>query len=132
VTTEKTQTSYREENMVLEYVSLGVIFALLILLTVVIVQLGSLPGKIARRRGHPWPDAVNAASWIGLATGIFWPLAFIWAFLPLPARTSSSDVSGPGSETGTGDAAKLQDRFAALEATIEKLQKQDTEKEGSA
>ena len=115
--------------MVLDYVALGVIFALLILLTVVIVQLGSLPGKIARRRGHPWPDAVNAASWIGLATGIFWPLAFIRAFLPLPARSGSSDASGPGSETGTGDAAKLQDRIAALEATIEKLQKQDTEKD---
>jgi hypothetical protein len=111
--------------MVLDYVALGVIFALLILLTVVIVQLGSLPGKIARRRGHPWPDAVNAASWIGLATGIFWPLAFVWAFLPLPARSGSSDASGP-----TGDTAKLEDRIAGLEATIEKLQ--SAEQEGAA
>jgi hypothetical protein len=128
VTTEKTQTLYREETMVLDYVALGVILFLLILLTIAIVYIGSIPGKIAVKRGHPWPDAVNAASWIGLATGIFWPLAFIWAYLPLPARKDgSSNASG-----SAGDAANLQDRIAALEATIEKLQKQDAEKEGAA
>ena len=113
--------------MVLDYVALGVIFFLLILVTVVIVQLGSLPGKIARRRDHPWPDAVNAASWIGLATGVFWPVALIWAFLPLPAKPSSSNVSDSST-----NAAKLEDRIAALEATIKKLQVQVADKEGAA
>jgi hypothetical protein len=112
--------------MVLDYVALVVIFFILILVTVAIVLIGSLPGKIAVKRGHPWPDAVNAASWIGLATGVLWPFAFVWAFLPLPAR-SSSDASRP-----TSDTAKLGDRIASLEATIEKLQKQDAEKEGAA
>jgi hypothetical protein len=111
--------------MVLDYVALGVIFFLLILVTVAIVLIGSLPGKIAVKRGHPWPEAVNVASWIGLATGVFWPIAFIWAYLPLPAASSSSDASGP-----TGDTAKLEDRIAGLEATIEKLQ--SAEQEGAA
>jgi hypothetical protein len=86
------------------------------------VLIGSLPGKIAVKRGHPWPDAVNVASWIGLATGVFWPIALIWAFLPLPARTSSSDASQP-----TGDTTELEDRIAALEATINELQSRENE-----
>ena len=110
--------------MVLDYVALVVIFFILILITVVIVLLGSLPGKIAVKRGHPWPDAVNVASWIGLATGIFWPIAFIWAFLPLPAR---KDGSTDSSQTGGEGTAQLQDRIAALEATIKELQSERQE-----
>lgn len=108
----------------LDYVALGVIFFLMVLITGVIVVLGSLPGKIARRRGHPWPDAVNVASWIGLATGVFWPVAFIWAFFPFPQRAGESTAES------SGDTAKLDDRVASLEAAIEKLQSQS--KEGAA
>ena len=44
-------------------------------------RLGALPGQIARQRGHPQADAINAAGWLGLLTlGLLWPLALIWAF----------------------------------------------------
>lgn len=108
----------------LDKVALGVIFFLLVLITAAIVFIGSLPGKIAIKRGHPWPDAVNAASWIGLATGVFWPVAFIWAFLPVPQRAKE------GSETATqpsADSTDLAARVASLEATIKKLQSQSKE-----
>ena len=105
----------------LDYIALGVIFFLMVLVTAAIVVIGSIPGKIARHRGHPWPDAVNAASWIGLATGVFWPVAFIWAFLPVPQR--SKDDSGDA----TSDTADLGGRIAALEAALEKLQSQSKE-----
>jgi hypothetical protein len=108
----------------LDYVALGVIFFLLVLVTVAIVALGSIPGKIARKRGHPWPDAVNAASWIGLATGVFWPVAFIWAFLPIPQRSEIRSAEA------TADRADLEGRIASLEAAIEKLPSQS--KEGAA
>lgn len=117
--------------MILDYVALGVIFFILVLVTVVIVLIGSLPGKIAVKRGHPWPDAVNVASWIGLATGVFWPIAFIWAYLPLPVRKDgSSSTPQTGSKTTTGDTANLEDRIAALEATIKELQ--SLQQEGTA
>ncbi|QDS92440.1 Inner membrane protein YiaW [Roseimaritima multifibrata] len=49
---------------------------------VAIVTIGALPGKIAAKRGHPQASAINAASWMSLATlGALWPLAFVWAFL---------------------------------------------------
>jgi hypothetical protein len=111
----------------LDYVALGVIFFLIVLLTAAIVVIGSIPGKIARRRGHPWPDAVNAASWIGLATGVFWPVAFIWAFLPIPQRVQESSA---GAAQPSADTTALAERVAALEAAVEKLQSQF--KEGTA
>lgn len=59
------------------------VLAVLFLVTVVIiVALGSLPKKIALKRNHPQVEAINAASWIGLAmAGIGWPIAFVWAFV---------------------------------------------------
>ncbi|MCC7338835.1 MAG: DUF3302 domain-containing protein [Pirellulaceae bacterium] len=57
-----------------------------------VVFLGSLPKKIALKRNHPQVDAINAASWIGLACGgIGWPIAFVWAFL----RSGNASHSGP-------------------------------------
>jgi hypothetical protein len=54
-------------------------------------RLGSLPGQIARQRGHPQADAINVAGWVGLLTlGLFWPLALIWAFTR-PQAASEAD-----------------------------------------
>ena len=85
---------------VLDGAALVVIFLIIILIATAIVFLGSLPGKIARKRGHPYPDAVNAASWIGLATGIFSPVAFIWAFLPVSVNRceESADAGSTGAD----------------------------------
>ena len=59
-----------------------VVFAVLIFVGVVIVvSLGKLPGQLARKWDHPQAAAINAMSWIGIATGgLLWPIAFIWAF----------------------------------------------------
>jgi hypothetical protein len=105
----------------LSYVALFVIFFLLVLITAAIVATGSLPGKIALKRGHPWPEAVNVASWIGLATGVFWPVAFIWAYLPVPQRGTEG---ANGATQPSADTADLEARVASLEATVRKLQSQ--------
>lgn len=100
---------------VLDVAALIIIFIIIILAAVVIVALGTLPGKIARKRGHPYPDAVNAASWIGLATGVLWPFAFVWAFLPVPKNR------GDGSADTDAEMAKMRQRLGALEAASAKL-----------
>jgi uncharacterized BrkB/YihY/UPF0761 family membrane protein len=62
-----------------------VLAVLLATAVVIVVFLGSLPGKIAAQRGHPQAAAVNVASWLGVATlGFLWPVALIWAFLKTP------------------------------------------------
>ena len=64
--------------------------ALIILFVVigtVIWLMGSLPGHVARRRGHPHAEAVRVAGWITLIFGFaLWPVALIWAYLDVPAR----------------------------------------------
>jgi uncharacterized membrane protein len=65
------------------------IFAWIVLLVLVavFVALGMMPGRIARKRGHPWPEAVAVGSWATLIFGfVFWPLVLIWAYVDVPVR----------------------------------------------
>ena len=70
-----------------------VVFAVLIFVGVIIVvSLGKLPGQLARKWDHPQAAAINAMSWIGIATGgLLWPIAFIWAFTN-PFGTKSAAI----------------------------------------
>ena len=73
------------------------IFAWIVLLVLVatlvalVVALGIMPGRIARRRGHPWAEAVAVGSWATLIFGfVFWPLVLIWAYVDVPERRETS------------------------------------------
>lgn len=76
-----------------------VVFAVLIFVGVIIVvNLGKLPGQLAQKWSHPQASAINAMSWIGIATGgLLWPIAFIWAFTnPFGAKSAiKEDQQGP-------------------------------------
>ena len=64
-----------------------VLLVLVATLVAVFVALGMMPGRIARKRGHPWPEAVAVGSWATLVFGfVFWPLVLIWAYVDAPAR----------------------------------------------
>lgn len=53
----------------------------------VFVAMGMAPGYIARKRNHPWLQAVEVAGWAFLIFGIvLWPLALVWAFVDVPRR----------------------------------------------
>ncbi|MET4121311.1 hypothetical protein ABIB85_007791 [Bradyrhizobium sp. JR1.5] len=76
-----------------------VVFAVLILVGVIIVvNLGKLPGQLAHKWNHPQAGAINAMSWIGIATGgLLWPVAFIWAFTtPFGTKSPVGDGRQPG------------------------------------
>jgi hypothetical protein len=67
---------------VLDIIAFVVFGVLLVAAVVIVVTLGSLPGQIAHKRGHPQAAAIIVAGWLGLVTGgILWPLDLIWAFL---------------------------------------------------
>ena len=64
-----------------------VLIVLAATLVAVVVALGTMPGRIARKRGHPWPEAVTVGSWATLVFGfVFWPLVLIWAYVDVPER----------------------------------------------
>jgi prepilin signal peptidase PulO-like enzyme (type II secretory pathway) len=72
-------------------------FAWIVLLVViatfagVIIALGVMPGRIARRRGHPWAEAVAVGSWASLIFGfVLWPLVLIWAYVDVPEKRGAA------------------------------------------
>jgi hypothetical protein len=68
-----------------------VLLVLLATLVAVFIALGMMPGRIARKRGHPWPEAVAVGSWATLVFGfVFWPLVLNWAYVDAPARREPS------------------------------------------
>ena len=85
-----------------------VVFAVLIFVGVIIVvSLGKLPGQLAQKWNHPQASAINAMSWIGIATGgLLWPVAFIWAFTnPFGAKSPARDERQPGGSSESDVAA---------------------------
>lgn len=85
-----------------------VVFAVLIFVAVIIiVSLGKLPGQLATKWGHPQASAINAMSWIGIATGgLLWPIAFIWAFTN-PFGIKSAVINDDRQSHGVEDDAAM-------------------------
>jgi hypothetical protein len=76
------------------------IFAWFVLLILVASAIGVfciagwLPGHIANTRGHPWAEAVRVAGWVTLICGFaLWPLAWIWAYVDVPASSKGEQQS---------------------------------------
>jgi hypothetical protein len=97
-----------------------VVFAVLIFVGVIIVvTLGKLPGQLAHKWNHPQASAINAMSWIGIATGgLLWPVAFIWAFTtPFGKESTVKDDRGLSS---TGEVDSSATRVTALRKPSDK------------
>ncbi|MCY6383515.1 DUF3302 domain-containing protein [Hoeflea prorocentri] len=62
-----------------DYLTFLFILILIIAFFYILIQIGSLPGKIAERRNHPHAGAVKIIGWIGLFTVFPWVHAIIWA-----------------------------------------------------
>ena len=65
-----------------DYITFASLAAMAIAVVVVILFLGSLPGRIAIARKHPDADAVRVMGWAGLLFALPWIQAFGWAFKP--------------------------------------------------
>lgn len=75
------------------------IFAWIVLLILlscavfVVVLMAMLPGIIAKKRNHPWAEAVTVAGWVTLFLGfVLWPVVLIWAYVDVPAGRSQEAV----------------------------------------
>ena len=95
----------------IDYFAWLVFIVIILAAAYVFVALAQLPGKTAKKRGHPQADAINVAGWIGLFTaGVVWVIAIIWAFMkPIaPYQDDSAD-----------ETEALRARVAELEARLE-------------
>lgn len=68
----------------------AVLIIVLLVMVLVIWLMGTLPGHVARRRNHPWAEAVSVAGWITLIFGfVLWPIVMIWAYVDIPAKRTA-------------------------------------------
>ena len=71
---------------VLDIFAAFILVVLFLVAIAVFVALGMVPGYIARKRNHPWAEAVTVAGWLTLIFGFaLWPLSLIWAYVDAPA-----------------------------------------------
>ncbi|MGC1465687.1 MAG: DUF3302 domain-containing protein [Pseudolabrys sp.] len=62
-----------------------VLVVLAVCTVAVIVIMAMLPGMIAKRRHHPWAQAVTVGGWVTLFLGfVLWPVVLIWAYVDIP------------------------------------------------
>lgn len=103
----------------LDYVALGLVFFVVIVLFYGIIALHDIPYEIAVRRNHPHQDAIHATGWVSLFTlHALWPLLWIWAMLYREDRGwGLSDGGTPKNHVLhlESQVADLQQRLAALE-----------------
>ena len=75
-----------------------ILIALVFVLAVIYIELGGLPGKTARERGHPQADAISVLGWLGLLLGLLpWLVAMVWARMQ-PLRVVPDNAQDPVAE----------------------------------
>jgi hypothetical protein len=85
------------------------------------VFLGSLPGRIAKERGHPHANAINIGGWATLVLALVgWPFVLMWAMSETTGRENlSPDGEGSARDALGAEVRDLKQRLAALESKIE-------------
>jgi len=88
--------------MNLEIVSLFLILFAVIIIVWGIAVVHTLPGKIAKKRGHSQVEAIEITSYLGLLVFPLWMGALIWAYLvpvklkaTVETQTKGKPVSAP-------------------------------------
>jgi hypothetical protein len=75
------------DDPVLNYVALGMLFFVVVVLFYGIIAIHDIPYLIAKSRNHPHGDAIHAAGWVSLFTlHALWPFLWIWAMTYRPER----------------------------------------------
>lgn len=90
-------------------VSMGLILFSVIIITLFIVTVHTMPGKIAKKRGNPQAKAIEVLSLLGLLIFPLWMAALVWAYIspfsvPVQVVQSKKDdpvVAQPEPKPGT-------------------------------
>lgn len=103
----------------LDYVALGILIFVGLVLFYGIIVLHDIPYEIAVHRNHPHQDAIHAAGWVSLFTlHALWPFLWIWAMLYREDRGwGFHHGSTPQTEAAylEGQLAELRQRLDLLE-----------------
>ena len=103
----------------LEYVALGLLIFVALVLFYGIIVIHDIPYEIAVKRNHPHQDVLHVAGWVSLFTlHAIWPFLWIWAMMYHEDRGWGIDTSGDG---GGGDGG-IGERLEAIEVRLAELE----------
>ncbi len=98
-------------NLTLDYLSLGILILVLLILVYGLVVIHDIPYEIAVKRNHPHQDAIHVTGWVSLFfLHVMWPLLWVWAMLSEPLRATNTEQS---------KLDELEKRIDALQAKTE-------------
>ena len=73
--------------MVLDYIALGILVFVVLVMFYGVIVIHDIPYEIAKHRQHPHQDAIHVAGWVSLFTlHVLWPFLWIWATIYRPDR----------------------------------------------
>jgi hypothetical protein len=108
----------------LNYVALGILFFVVVVVFYGIIAIHDIPCLIAKSRNHPHQDAIHAAGWVSMFTlHALWPFLWIWAMAYKPDRGWGFSDTPKRSE----QLAELRQRIADLEAQAKRDDKTSPE-----
>ena len=96
----------------LEYVALGMIVFVALVLFYGVIAIHDIPYEIAKKRNHAHLEAIHYAGWVSMFTlHAMWPFLWIWATIYHADR-------GYGFSTNGANTQKLLDRLEGLEQRL--------------
>jgi len=108
--------------MALDYVALGILIAVVVIIFYGIIAIHDIPYEIACKRDHPHRDAIHVAGWVSLFTlHVIWPFLWIWATLYREDRGWGFSSADAKSGTPKEVVLELQTQVSALEADVNLL-----------
>lgn len=110
--------------MFLNYVALGLLLLMALLLLYGVIAIYDLPYRIARRRNHPHQDAIYAAGCVSILTlHLIWPLLWIWAQFYRPQRRGTFEpLSSLHGGLVSDQLAELKQQLSQLQQKIDDME----------
>ena len=107
----------------LNYIALGLLIFVALVLFYGIIALHDIPYEIAKHRNHPQQDAIHVAGWVSLFTlHLIWPFLWIWATLYREDRgwgfVDKGETPGHAVERLEERNRELSNRLQAVESTL--------------
>ncbi|HET6574375.1 MAG TPA: DUF3302 domain-containing protein [Fimbriiglobus sp.] len=102
--------------MFLDYLALVILVMGLLVTFYGFIYVHDIPYKIAKKRGHPYTEAIHVAGWLSLFTlHAIWPFVWIWAVSYRKPGEGEAAIAG-------GREGDLHSRLAGIEARLKQLE----------
>ena len=109
--------------MVLDYIALGILVFVVLVMFYGIIVIHDIPYEIAKHRNQPHQDAIHVAGWVSLFTlHVLWPFLWIWATVYRPDRGWGFNKRLQKDED---EINALKQELAALQARMTTLEQTD-------